>query len=91
MASHASFLALTHAQAPTEKERSQWYFQRYVQHLPSAGELVLFDRSWYNRAGVERVMVRRMRRQSTLRRQLISLSYDCAGLLYGRAVRDVHG
>src|SRR5258705_10993338 len=42
--------------APTEKERSQWYFQRYVGHLPSAGEMVLFDRSWYNRAGVERVM-----------------------------------
>ena len=41
---------------PTEKEASQWYFQRYVQHLPSAGEIVLFDRSWYNRAGVERVM-----------------------------------
>ena len=41
---------------PTEKERSQWYFQRYVAHLPSAGEIVLFDRSWYNRAGVERVM-----------------------------------
>lgn len=43
-------------QAPTEKERSQWYFQRYVSQLPSAGEMVLFDRSWYNRAGVERVM-----------------------------------
>lgn len=42
--------------APTEKERTQWYFQRYVAHLPSAGEIVLFDRSWYNRAGVERVM-----------------------------------
>src|ERR1700676_5559490 len=42
--------------APTEKERTQWYFQRYVAHLPSAGEMVLFDRSWYNRAGVERVM-----------------------------------
>lgn len=42
--------------APTEQERSQWYFQRYVQHLPSGGEIVLFDRSWYNRAGVERVM-----------------------------------
>ena len=42
--------------APTERERSQWYFQRYVSHLPSAGEMVLFDRSWYNRAGVERVM-----------------------------------
>ena len=41
---------------PTERERSQWYFQRYVAHLPAAGELVLFDRSWYNRAGVERVM-----------------------------------
>ena len=41
---------------PTEKEKSQWYFQRYVQHLPSAGEIVRFDRSWYNRAGVERVM-----------------------------------
>ncbi len=41
---------------PTEKEKSQWYFQRYVAHLPSAGEMVLFDRSWYNRAGVERVM-----------------------------------
>lgn len=41
---------------PTEREQTQWYFQRYVQHLPAAGELVLFDRSWYNRAGVERVM-----------------------------------
>jgi polyphosphate kinase 2 len=42
--------------APTERERSQWYFQRYIAHLPAAGEMVLFDRSWYNRAGVERVM-----------------------------------
>ena len=41
---------------PTEKEQGQWYFQRYVSHLPAAGEMVLFDRSWYNRAGVERVM-----------------------------------
>src|SRR3954467_1856667 len=41
---------------PTERERSQWYFQRYVAHLPAGGEMVLFDRSWYNRAGVERVM-----------------------------------
>src|SRR6266699_2116690 len=41
---------------PSDHERSQWYFQRYVAHLPAAGELVLFDRSWYNRAGVERVM-----------------------------------
>jgi polyphosphate kinase len=42
--------------APTERERTQWYFQRYVAHLPAAGEIVFFDRSWYNRAGVERVM-----------------------------------
>ena len=42
--------------APSEREQSQWYFQRYVSHLPSGGEIVLFDRSWYNRAGVERVM-----------------------------------
>ena len=41
---------------PTDRERSQWYFQRYVPHLPSGGEIVLFDRSWYNRSGVERVM-----------------------------------
>lgn len=41
---------------PTEKEKTQWYFQRYVTHLPAGGEMVLFDRSWYNRAGVERVM-----------------------------------
>ena len=42
--------------APTERERSEWYFQRYVSHLPAGGEIVLFDRSWYNRAGVEKVM-----------------------------------
>ncbi len=41
---------------PTEREKSQWYFQRYISHLPAEGEIVLFDRSWYNRAGVERVM-----------------------------------
>jgi polyphosphate kinase 2 len=41
---------------PTERQKTQWYFQRYVEHLPAAGEMVLFDRSWYNRAGVERVM-----------------------------------
>jgi len=41
---------------PTEIERGQWYFQRYIQRLPTAGEIVLFDRSWYNRGGVERVM-----------------------------------
>jgi polyphosphate kinase 2 len=42
--------------APTERERTQWYFQRYIDHLPAAGEIVIFDRSWYNRAGVEHVM-----------------------------------
>jgi polyphosphate kinase len=42
--------------APTERERTQWYFQRYIEHLPAGGQIVLFDRSWYNRAGVERVM-----------------------------------
>jgi polyphosphate kinase 2 len=42
--------------APTEREKTQWYFQRYLAHLPAAGEIVIFDRSWYNRAGVERVM-----------------------------------
>lgn len=50
---HARIVALP---APTERERTQWYFQRYIQHLPAAGEIVIFDRSWYNRAGVERVM-----------------------------------
>jgi polyphosphate kinase len=50
---HARSVALS---KPTEAERGQWYFQRYVQHLPTAGDIVLFDRSWYNRAGVERVM-----------------------------------
>lgn len=49
----ASVVAL---EKPNERERGQWYFQRYITHLPSAGEMVLFDRSWYNRAGVERVM-----------------------------------
>jgi polyphosphate kinase 2 len=42
--------------APNERERTQWYFQRYITHLPAGGEIVLFDRSWYNRAGVEKVM-----------------------------------
>ena len=41
---------------PTDRERTQWYYQRYIEHLPSGGEIVMFDRSWYNRAGVERVM-----------------------------------
>jgi polyphosphate kinase len=50
------FVRVVALPSPTEKERTQWYFQRYVAHLPSAGEMVLFDRSWYNRAGVERVM-----------------------------------
>ena len=43
--------------APTDRQKTEWYFQRYVNHLPAAGEIVLFDRSWYNRSGVERVMV----------------------------------
>src|SRR5262249_17141065 len=47
---------ITALPAPTEREQTQWYFQRYADHLPSAGEIVLFDRSWYNRAGVEHVM-----------------------------------
>ncbi|GAB2538539.1 polyphosphate kinase 2 [Brachybacterium huguangmaarense] len=50
---HARIVALP---APTEREQTQWYFQRYIQHLPAAGEIVIMDRSWYNRAGVERVM-----------------------------------
>jgi len=50
---HACVVALN---KPTDEEKSQWYFQRYINHLPSAGEIVLYDRSWYNRAGVERVM-----------------------------------
>lgn len=50
---HYRVVALT---TPTDRERSQWYFQRYVAHLPAAGEIVFFDRSWYNRAGVEHVM-----------------------------------
>src|SRR5664279_73637 len=47
---------ITALPAPNDRERTQWYFQRYVAQLPAAGEIVLFDRSWYNRAGVERVM-----------------------------------
>ncbi len=50
---YARVVALT---KPSERERTSWYFQRYVRHLPAAGEMVLFDRSWYNRSGVERVM-----------------------------------
>jgi polyphosphate kinase len=50
------FATIAALPAPTERQRTQWYFQRYVEHLPAAGELVLFDRSWYNRAGVEHVM-----------------------------------
>ena len=50
---YARTVALT---KPSDREQSQWYFQRYVSHLPTRGEIVLFDRSWYNRAGVERVM-----------------------------------
>ena len=50
------FCRIAALQSPTEREQGQWYFQRYVAHLPAAGEIVLFDRSWYNRAGVEKVM-----------------------------------
>ncbi len=50
------FATIAALPAPTERQHTQWYFQRYVEHLPAAGELVLFDRSWYNRAGVEHVM-----------------------------------
>jgi polyphosphate kinase 2 (PPK2 family) len=50
---HCKVVALS---SPTEREKGQWYFQRYLEHLPAKGELVLFDRSWYNRAGVEKVM-----------------------------------
>ena len=50
------FMRVAALDKPTERERTQWYFQRYVEHLPAGGEIVLFDRSWYNRAGVERVM-----------------------------------
>ena len=50
---HCKVVALS---APTEREKTQWYYQRYVPHLPASGEIVIFDRSWYNRAGVEKVM-----------------------------------
>ena len=63
--------------APTDREKSQWYFQRYIGHLPAAGEIVLFDRSWYNRAGVERVMGFCSRRFS------ISYSRRCMRSPYG--------
>src|ERR1700753_2953038 len=53
---NARFARVVALGTPTERERTQWYFQRYIAHLPAAGEIVLFDRSWYNRAGVERVM-----------------------------------
>jgi polyphosphate kinase 2 len=53
---NARFCRVVALDKPTERERTQWYFQRYIPHLPAAGEIVLFDRSWYNRAGVERVM-----------------------------------
>jgi polyphosphate kinase 2 len=53
---NARFARVVALGTPTERERTQWYFQRYIPHLPAAGEIVLFDRSWYNRAGVEHVM-----------------------------------
>ena len=52
----ALFCRIVALAKPTERERTQWYFQRYIANLPSAGEIVLFDRSWYNRAGVEKVL-----------------------------------
>ena len=59
---------------PTEKEEGQWYFQRYIEHLPSPGEIVLFDRSWYNRAVVEPVMGFCSKKQYNLfNRQVVSL------------------
>jgi polyphosphate kinase len=67
---------------PSEVERGQWYFQRYIQHLPTRGEIVLFDRSWYNRAGVERVMgfctERRVRRVPAPVRRSSSASWCAA-------------
>src|ERR1700749_593527 len=57
--------------APTEREKTQWYFQRYVQHLPAAGEMVLFDRSWYNPAGVEWVM------EFCTLREYLEFMYQC--------------
>ncbi len=71
---------------PTEQERSQWYFQRYVRHLPSGGEIVFFDRSWYNRAGVERVMgfcsaaeyLEFMRQAPELERMLVRSACGCS-------------
>ncbi len=65
---------------PSETERGQWYFQRYVEHLPTAGEIVLFDRSWYNRAGVERVMgfAARPNTRSSCARRRISNATWCA-------------
>ena len=50
------FVRIAALPAPNDRERTQWYFQKYIAHLPSAGEIVIFDRSWYNRAGVEHVM-----------------------------------
>ena len=55
---------------PSEHQKSQWYFQRYVEHFPSAGEIVVFDRSWYNRAGVEKVMGFATREQREQREQV---------------------
>ena len=66
--------------APSERERTQWYFQRYVTHLPAGGEIVQFDRSWYNRAGVERVMgfARKSSSRSSFIRRRSSSACWCA-------------
>ena len=80
---------------PTERERTQWYFQRYVEHLPAGGEIVFFDRSWYNRAGVERVMgfcspaeyLEFMRQAPELERMLVALRHPAVQVLVQRHAR----
>ena len=68
---------------PTERDRGSWYFQRYVEHLPSAGEFVIFNRSWYNRAGVEPVMgfCTREERDRFLEQVVLHLINDCLNFL----------
>ena len=83
-------------QKPTEREQTQWYFQRYITHLPAAGEIVLFDRSWYNRAGVERVMgfctpndyLEFMRQCPEFERMLVRSGIGCSSTGSRSAVRS---
>jgi polyphosphate kinase 2 len=83
---------------PTERERTQWYFQRYVTHLPSAGEIVMFDRSWYNRAGVERVMgfcsdeeyLEFMREAPEFERMLVNSGLDLTKFWFSVARSEQH-